>query len=127
MPAKMIAERKDIAEEDQWVLTPLFESDQAWEELFSEVEKALERYADYRGHLNETVSLFKEAIEFHLGLTRRIERLYTYAHLKRGGSQFPLDELRGAGVDMGSPEPIKRAIDHFGKLVDQLINVYESI
>ena len=82
MPAKMIAKRKDIAEENKWILTPLFESDQAWEKLFSEVEKELERYGDYRGHLNETVSLFKEAIEFHLGLTRRIERLYTYAHLK---------------------------------------------
>jgi len=37
MSAKMIAERKDIAEKDQWVLTPLFESDQAWEELFAEI------------------------------------------------------------------------------------------
>jgi len=45
--------------------------------------------------------------------------------LKLGGSQFPLDELLNAGVDMVSPQPIKRAIDHFGCLVDQLINVYE--
>jgi oligoendopeptidase F len=26
--------------------------------------------------------LFKEAVEFHLGFTRRLERVYTYAHLK---------------------------------------------
>ena len=70
---QMIAERKDIPDENKWVLTPLFESDQAWEKLFSEVEKELSRYGDYHGRLKEAVSLFKEAIEFHLGLTRRIE------------------------------------------------------
>jgi oligoendopeptidase F len=47
--------------------------------------------------------------------------------LKLGGSKFPLDELLDAGVDMGSPEPIKLAIAHFGQLVDQLIKAYQSI
>ena len=82
MSKKLIAERKDVADGDKWVLTPLFETDKAWETLFSDLDKELERYADYRGRLNESVSLFKEALEFHLSLSRRIERLYTYAHLK---------------------------------------------
>jgi len=47
--------------------------------------------------------------------------------LKLGGSKFPLDELLDAGVDMGSPAPIKLAIAHFGQLVDQLIKAYQSI
>ena len=47
--------------------------------------------------------------------------------LKLGGRKFPLDELLDAGVDMGSPEPIKLAIDHFDHLVEQLIEVYESL
>ena len=82
MAKKLIAERKDVADGDKWVLTPLFKTDKDWEKLFSDLEKELERYADYRGRLNESVSLFKEALEFHLSLSRRIERLYTYAHLK---------------------------------------------
>ncbi len=82
MSTKMIAERKDVPDENQWVLIPLFESDEAWESLFSEIEKKLERYDDYRGRLKESVRIIKEAIEFHLGLTRKLERLYTYAHLK---------------------------------------------
>ena len=41
--------------------------------------------------------------------------------LKLGGSKFPLDELRDAGVDMSSPEPIERALGHFDRLVDRLI------
>ena len=82
MSAKMIAERKDVPDDNKWDLTPLFETDEAWEQLFSEVDKALGRYGDFRGHLKDSVRVFKEAIEFHLGLTRKIERLYTYAHLK---------------------------------------------
>lgn len=40
--------------------------------------------------------------------------------LKLGGSRFPLDELLEAGVDMRTPEPIKQAIAHFEKRVEQL-------
>ena len=47
--------------------------------------------------------------------------------LKLGGSRFPLDELLEAGVDMRSPEPIKRAIKHFANLVNRLIKDYQSI
>jgi oligoendopeptidase F len=47
--------------------------------------------------------------------------------LKLGGSQFPLDELLDAGVDMRIPEPIEKAIAHFSELVDQLIAEYQNI
>ncbi len=43
--------------------------------------------------------------------------------LKLGGSKFPLDELLDAGIDMRSPEPIERAVAHFGDLVDLLIEM----
>ncbi len=82
MTRKMIPERKDIADENKWVLTPLFETDKMWEELFSKVEKELEKYNDYRGHLKDAVSVLKQALEFHLEISRRIEKLYTWAHLK---------------------------------------------
>ena len=47
--------------------------------------------------------------------------------LKLGGSKFPLDELLDAGVDMRSPEPVERAIEHFDRLVDQLIEIHAKI
>ena len=40
--------------------------------------------------------------------------------LKLGGSDFPINELKTAGVDMNSPEPVENAIKHFEKLVIQL-------
>ncbi len=50
--------------------------------MFVEVETQLSSYQKYNGRLKESVAIFKEAIDFHLGLTRKIEKLYTYAHLK---------------------------------------------
>ncbi len=40
--------------------------------------------------------------------------------LQGGCSKYPLDLLRGAGVDMESPEPVNTALEHFGRLVDEL-------
>jgi oligoendopeptidase F len=54
---------------------------------------------------------------------RTAQQLYLN-FLKLGGSKFPLDELLDAGVDMRSPEPVERAIEHFDRLVDQLIEIH---
>ncbi|MDR1146965.1 MAG: oligoendopeptidase F [Verrucomicrobiales bacterium] len=44
-----------------------------------------------------------------------------YLHfLKSGGSQFPLDTLRLAGVDMSTPAPVQAALDLFQQRVREL-------
>ena len=40
--------------------------------------------------------------------------------LGNGSSKYPLDLLKGAGVDMSSPAPIEAAMKKFGELVDEL-------
>jgi oligoendopeptidase F len=40
--------------------------------------------------------------------------------LKSGGSDYSLNILQRAGVDMSSPEPIKQAISVFSSLIDQM-------
>lgn len=40
--------------------------------------------------------------------------------LKSGGSKFPLEQLRDAGVDMTSPEPVRTALNRFAAWVDEL-------
>lgn len=41
------------------------------------------------------------------------------AFLKSGGSKYPMDSLRLAGVDMSKPEPIRKALDSFKGLLDR--------
>jgi oligoendopeptidase F len=40
--------------------------------------------------------------------------------LKRGNSDYPLNQLRLAGVDMSRPEPVNWALVRFGQLLDEM-------
>ena len=40
--------------------------------------------------------------------------------LGKGGSDYSINLLKGAGVDMTSPEPVQKALDVFSSLVDQM-------
>jgi oligoendopeptidase F len=82
MTRKAIPARKDIPDEHKWDLTALFQSDQDWEKWFVEVENQISAYAGFKGRLKETVEVFRAALDFHLALTRKIERIQTYARLK---------------------------------------------
>jgi oligoendopeptidase F len=39
--------------------------------------------------------------------------------LSSGGSDYPINLLRNAGVDMTSSEPVRAALDHFEALLGQ--------
>lgn len=40
--------------------------------------------------------------------------------LRSGGSDYPIDLLRNAGVDLRSPEPVKQALEVFSQSLDEL-------
>lgn len=51
------------------------------------------------------------------------EREAYLSFLKSGSSEYPIQLLQKAGVDMRSPEPVNAAIDKFDQLVNQLENL----
>ena len=46
------------------------------------------------------------------------ERNEYLSFLSSGGSKYPIESLKKAGVDMSTPEPVKKAAEYFGKLLD---------
>lgn len=78
----VIPPRSDTAPEHRWDLTPLFNNDEEWEALFKDIEEEIPRYASYRGRLGESFEVFFEALRFDLDVSRKLDRLYTYAHLR---------------------------------------------
>ena len=44
--------------------------------------------------------------------------------LKAGGTLKPLELMKVTGVDMSSPEPIKKAVAYVGSIVDELENSF---
>ena len=61
-----------------------------------------------------------------IALSRRILRegesaVKDYIGFLSGGcSKDPIDLLKGAGVDMSTPEPVNQALELFGKLIDEM-------
>ena len=47
--------------------------------------------------------------------------------LSGGRSKPPVELLKGAGVDMSSPEPVNEALALFGRLLDEMEQLIEEI
>ena len=130
MTQTLIPDRKDIPDDHQWDLTPLFQDDANWEAVFVEVEQEMESYADYKGRLGDSVAVCKAAIEFDLSLSRKMDRLYTYAHLKSDedkSDQFYLGmHQRALNVLMRISELASFITPEIQSLPDEVINGYLS-
>ena len=69
---------------------------------------------------------YSTGISAALALAERVlsggerEREDYFGFLKSGGSRFPIDSLKAAGVDMSSPAPVEAACAVFSRLVDEL-------
>ncbi|MDR0487186.1 MAG: oligoendopeptidase F [Treponema sp.] len=133
----MFAEFEKISHELEEGGTPL-----TAELLRAEYRKLLEKYfgpamvfegaSDLEGlripHFYNAFYVYKYAtgVSAALALAERVlsggekEREDYFTFLKSGGSRFPIDSLKIAGVDMDSPEPVNAACDVFARLVDEL-------
>jgi oligoendopeptidase F len=48
------------------------------------------------------------------------EREEYFGFLKSGGSRFPMESLKAAGVDMSTPAPVEDACRSFARIVEEL-------
>lgn len=51
------------------------------------------------------------------------ERNEYLSFLSSGGSKYPIESLKKAGVDMSTPEPVNKAAEYFGKLLDEFKSI----
>ena len=65
-----------------WDLTPMYDSDEAWEKEYSGLDALLQKFLEFRGHLADSPTVLKQAFEADDALSLSIERLYVYSHLK---------------------------------------------
>jgi oligoendopeptidase F len=128
MVGKKIPQRNEIPDEHKWDLTPLFDNDKKWETMFVEVETQLPIYQKYEGRLKESVETFKVAMDFHLGLTRKIEKLYTYAHLKsdedKSNQLYQGFHQRALNLSTRSSEMASFMTPEIQSIPDEIINRY---
>lgn len=95
-------------------------------------EMVFEENSDMEGlripHFYSAFYVYKYAtgISAALALADRVtkggetERNDYFNFLKSGGSRYPIESLKVAGVDMSSPQPVQAALDKFAAIIDEL-------
>ena len=78
----MVLQRNEINEKDTWDLSTIFETDQKWEEELALLTEDTKQAASLEGHLLDSAESLLDITELYLDLSRRLEKLYVYAHMK---------------------------------------------
>ena len=78
----MVLQRNEINENDTWDLSTIFETDQKWEEELALLTEDTKQAASLEGHLLDSAESLLDITERYLDLSRRLEKLYVYAHMK---------------------------------------------
>ena len=78
----MVLQRNEINEKDTWDLSTIFETDQKWEEELVLLTEDTKQAASLEGHLLDSAESLLDITERYLDLSRRLEKLYVYAHMK---------------------------------------------
>ncbi|WP_149555290.1 oligoendopeptidase F [Streptococcus cristatus] len=78
----MAKQRNEIEEKYTWDLTTIFPTDEAFEAELARVSEEVKKAAGLAGHLLDSADSLLTTTEVQLDLMRRIEKLYSYAHMK---------------------------------------------
>ena len=78
----MAKQRNEIEEKYTWDLSTIFPTDEAFEAELAQVSEEVKKAASLTGHLLDSADSLLTTTEVQLDLMRRIEKLYSYAHMK---------------------------------------------
>ena len=78
----MAKQRNEIEEKYTWDLSTIFPTDEDFEAELAQVSKELKKATGLAGHLLDSADSLLKTTEVQLDLMRRIEKLYSYAHMK---------------------------------------------
>ena len=78
MPIK----RTEVKKEDKWNVEAIFQDDSLWEKELDSLKNEIKKITYLKGKLKDSSGNIKKVIELDVSLSRRLDRLYTYSHLK---------------------------------------------
>ena len=82
MSKKELQLRKDIPVELTWDLTLIYQNTDEWEKDFAALDELVNIFNAYQGRLSGSAAVLNDAIAALDNMERKLEKLYTYAHLK---------------------------------------------
>ena len=76
--AEILKERSELDPQFQWDLTPMYESDAAWEAALESLDADIESLSAFAGKLSDAVTI-GAYLDASTEVSRKVERLYCYA------------------------------------------------
>ena len=83
MAVERLKKRDEIEKKYKWVLEDIYPSTGKWEEDFKIVKDRLPAFLKFSGKLPQDPSKLSIILDEHSLLTKKVEKLFVYAHLKK--------------------------------------------
>lgn len=82
----MVDLRTEVNEQNTWNVKELFSDFQTWEKVFNQASEERSppwpQFTAFKGRLSESPLVLMEALTIFLSISRQLEKLYTYVHLR---------------------------------------------
>ncbi|MFN8392092.1 MAG: oligoendopeptidase F [Bdellovibrionota bacterium] len=89
--------RTEVVASDTWNLDPMYTDLTAWRSDYAAVEAGTEKVGAFAGTLGQSASRLREALDVYLNMSRTLEKVYVFAHLRS-------DEDTSSGENLGRLE-----------------------
>jgi oligoendopeptidase F len=105
---KTLPTRAEIPTQYTWDLTPVYDTDEAWEHEYATVPPMLEELVAYRDRLGADAHTLLEALTLRETISQRVTRLVVYAFLRRDEDttnatyQAQADRAQNLGTRVGA-------------------------
>ncbi|TFD97598.1 oligoendopeptidase F [Jeotgalibacillus sp. R-1-5s-1] len=118
-----LKERREVPVELTWDLEAIFSTDEKWDEEYKAVLEDSKKAHDLKGTLSKDADSFYQALDFQSQIMQRLERLYTYSHMR-----FDQDTTNSfyQGMDDRAKNLVSQVSSSFAFLVPEILSIEEE-
>ena len=102
--------RDEVALQDTWDLTYLFETDDDWTASLEKLASQVERYESFKGRLSDSPDVLADCLQFDGDLERICDKLSNYAYLKttEDSNQQHVPRFFWQGLETWQPRRVRQ-------------------
>ena len=116
--------RSEIEDIYKWDLTPIYKNEEEFLKEYEEMKKEIKKIEIYNNHLLDNAETLYKALELDSDISRKMEKLYTYAHLNYDSETNNTKELalettkEALAKTVYSPKIVVASQEELGEVVE---------
>lgn len=123
-----VLKRDEVSEEYKWRLEDIYETDELWEEDHKRVKSMLPKVESFKGTIGESPSKLLQCLLVKDDISRLIEKLYVYSHMRRdednGKSKYQALADRAESLNVEVHEKLSFIVPEILMLPEKKIDEY---